>query len=143
MSLGTMFGVRTWIGLAVSVILLLLCVMAGALLLVQGMLPASMQPAWVYASCALAAFIGGLTSQKGEDSRSTAFLTALLLYALLWIIALASSVPLAFGLHGSWITGTILGGGLLASAIGKKKGRKKRGKHSVRGTAKRRSRMVT
>lgn len=143
MSLGKVLGMRTWIGLASSVILLLLCIMLGALLIVKGVLPPTMQPMWVYASCALAAFTGGLVSRKGKEDRGTALVTTLLLYGLLWIVALASSKPLAFDAHGLWITGTVLGGGLLAGIIGKGKGRKKRTKHMTKTVAKRRNRAVT
>ena len=114
MSLSTVLGKGTWIGLASSVIMLLVCIMLGALLIVKGVLPPSMQSVWVYASCALSAFTGSMVSRKGKGNGDSALATTLLLYGLLWIMALASSKPLTFGTHGLWITGAVLGGGLLA-----------------------------
>ena len=43
MSLSTVLGKGTWIGLASSVIMLLVCIVLGALLIVKGVLPPSMQ----------------------------------------------------------------------------------------------------
>ena len=121
--------------------MLLVCIMLGALLIVKGVLPPSMQPVWVYASCALAAFTGSLVSRKGNSGSALA--TTLLLYGLLWIVALASSSPLDFGAHGLWITGAVLCGGLLAGIIRKGSSRKKRTKHMTKTVAKRRNRAVT
>ena len=143
MSLSTVLGKQTWIGLATSVIMLLVCIMLGALLIVKGVLPPSMQPVWVYASCALAAFVGSLVSRKGKGTGGSALAATLLLYGLLWIVALASSKPLDFGAHGLWITGAVLGGGLLAGIIRKGSSRKKRTKHMTKNAAKRRNRAVT
>ena len=144
MSLSTVLGKQTWIGLATSVIMLLVCIMLGALLIVKGVLSPSMQPVWVYASCALAAFVGSLVSRKGKGTTGGSALAAtLLLYGLLWIVALASSKPLDFGAHGLWITGAVLGGGLLAGIIRKGSSRKKRTKHMTKNVAKRRNRAVT
>ena len=143
MSLSTVLGKRTWIGLASSVIMLLVCIMLGALLIVKGMMPPSMQSVWVYASCALAAFTGSMVSRKGKGNGGSAPATTLLLYGLLWIVALASSRPLTFGTHGLWITGAVLSGGLLAGIIRKGSSRKKRTKHMTKNVAKRRNRAVT
>ena len=102
-----------------------------------------MQPVGVYASCALAAFAGSLISRKGKGTGGSALAATLLLYGLLWIVALASSKPLDFGAHGLWITGAVLGGGLLAGIIRKGSSRKKRTKHMTKTVAKRRNRAVT
>ena len=143
MSLSTVLEKGTWIGLASSVIMLLVCIMLGALLIVKGVLPPSMQSVWVYASCALAAFTGSMVSRKGKGNGGSALATTLLLYGLLWIMALASSKPLTFGTHGLWITAAVLGGGLLAGIIRKGSSRKKRAKHMTKTVAKRRNRAVT
>lgn len=143
MSLSTVLGKGTWIGLASSVIMLLVCIVLGALLIVKGVLPPSMQSVCVYASCALAAFTGSMVSRKGKGNGGSALATTLLLYGLLWIMALASSKPLTFGTHGLWITGAVLGGGLLAGIIRKGSSRKKRAKHMTKTVAKRRNRAVT
>lgn len=96
MSFVGLFGKRTWLGLASAVAALLLCVMLGALLVVKGALPSGMTVWWVYGSCGLAAFLGGCMARKGGGEAVLSLITAALLYALLWCVALASSQPVDF-----------------------------------------------
>ena len=100
MSFVGLFGKRTWLGLASAVAALLLCVMLGALLVVKGALPSGMTVWWVYGSCGLAAFLGGCMARKGGGEAVLSLITAALLYALLWCVALASSQPVDFQSHG-------------------------------------------
>ena len=110
MSFVGLFGKRTWLGLASAVAALLLCVMLGALLVVKGALPSGMVEWWIYGGCGLAAFLGGCMARKGGGEAVLSLITAALLYALLWCVALASSQPVDFQSHGLWITGAVFGG---------------------------------
>lgn len=143
MSFVGLFGKRTWLGLAAAVAALLLWVMLGALLVVKGVLPSGMVAWWVYGSCGLAAFLGGCVARKGGGEAILSLITAALLYALLWCVALASSQPLDFQGNGLWITGAVFGGGLLSGILYKGQKRKKQAKRQAPAAVKRRRRAVT
>lgn len=141
MKVSELFGKRTWSGLLLSVVALLLCIMVGALLIVRGVLPPVVQMPWVCGSCAVAALLGGLVAGKGRGDPLARLMVAALLLGLMWIAALGSGAPITFGSDGLWITGCVLGGGLLACLF--RGGRKKRGKRMARGAVQRRKRTVT
>lgn len=141
MKVSELFGKRTWLGLLLAAAALLLCIMLGALLVVRGMLPPVAQTPWVCGSCAVAALLGGLAAGKGSGGSLARLMVAALLLGLMWIVALGSGAPITFGAGGLWITGCVLGGGLLACLL--RGGRRKRGKRMARGTAQRRRRTVT
>ena len=143
MSFVGLFGKRTWLGLAAAVAALLLGIMLGALLVVKGALPSGMTAWWVYGSCGLAAFLGGCVARKGGGEAILSLITAALLYALLWCVALASSQPLDFQRNGLWITGAVFGGGFLACVLCRGKKRKKQAKRQAPAAAKQRRRAVT
>lgn len=138
MKLSELFGKRTWLGLLLAVAALLLCIMAGALLIVRGVLPPAAQTPWVCGSCVVAALLGGLAAGKGIGL--TRLIVAALLLSLMWIVALGSGGSITFGSDGLWITGCVLGGGLLSSLLG---GRRRRGKRAAKRTARRHRRPVT
>ena len=143
MSFVGLFGKRTWLGLAAAVAALLLGIMLGALLVVKGALPSGMTAWWVYGSCGLAAFLGGCVARNGGGEAVLSLITAALLYALLWCVALASSQPVDFQSHGLWITGAVFGGGLLSGILYKGRKRKKQAKRQAPAAVKRRRRAVT
>lgn len=143
MSFVGLFGKRTWLGLAAAVATLLLWIMLGALLIVKEALPFEAAAGWIYGGCGLAAFLGGCAARKNGGETILALITATLLYALLWGVALASSQPLDFHSHGLWITGAVLGGGLLSGLLRKGRKRKKQVKRQAPATVKRRKRAVT
>lgn len=135
---GKLFGKGTWIGLGVAVTALLLWVMLGALLLTGGVLPSSVQELWLLAGCLLALLVGGTMAVKRGGERLSALMVALLLYVLLWVVALASNAPLDFQSRGLKITACVLCGGLLP-ALPRKRGRqKKRGKRKPSSPSRRR-----
>ena len=138
MSFVGLFGKRTWLGLTVAVSALLLWIMLGALFVVKEALPSSMVEWWVYGGCGLAAFLGGCVARKGGGEAVLSLITAALLYALLWCVALASSQPLDFQSHGLWITGAVFGGGLLSGILYKGRKRKKQAKRQAPAAAKQR-----
>lgn len=140
MSLGAVLGKRTWLGVAMASAALLLWVMAGALLVTKRMLPVGMVDGWLYGGCVMAALLAGFVAGKGK---LLPLVTAVLLYAVLWVVALSSSQPLDFSGRGLWVTAAMLGGGLLSSLLlgGKKK--KKRGKRQIPAAARRRKRAAT
>ena len=142
MSLGAVLGKRTWLGVALASAALLLWVMAGALLVTKCMLPVGMVDGWLYGGCVMAALLAGFVAGKGRGGRLLPLVTAVLLYAVLWVVALSSSQPLDFSGRGLWITAAMLGGGLLSSLLlgGKKK--KKRGKRQISAAARRRKRAA-
>lgn len=144
MSLGAVLGKRTWLGVAVAAAALLMWVMAGALLVTKRMLPVGMVDGWLYGGCVMAALLAGCAAGKGRGGRLLLpLVTAVLLYAVLWVVALSSSQPLDFSGRGLWITAAMLGGGLLSCLLlgGKKK--KKRGKRQMPAAARRRKRAAT
>lgn len=143
MSFVGLLGKRTWLGLAAAVVALLLWVMLGALLVVKGALPSGMAIWWVYGGCGLAAFLGGGVARKGGGEVILSLITAALLYALLWCVALVSSQPLDFQRNGLWITGAVFGGGLLSTVLYRGRKRKKQAKRQAPAAAKRRRRAVT
>ena len=143
MSFVGLFGKRTWLGLAAAVAALLLWVMLGALLVVKGALPSGMVAWWVYGGCGLAAFLGGCVARRGGGEVVLALITAALLYALLWCVALASSQPVDFQSHGLWITGAVFGGGLLSTVLYQGRKQKKKAKRKAPAAVKRRRRAVT
>ena len=138
MSFVGLFGKRTWLGLTVAVSALLLWIMLGALFVVKEALPSSMVEWWVSGGCGLAAFLGGCVARKGGGEAVLSLITAALLYALLWCVALASSQPVDFQSHGLWITGAVFGGGFLACVLCRGKKRKKQAKRQAPAAAKQR-----
>lgn len=138
MKVSELFRKRTWLGLLLAVVVLLLCIMVGALLIVRGVIPPLAQMPWVCGSCMIAALLGGLAAGKGIGL--TRLIVAALLLSLMWIAALGSGAPITFGSDGVWIIGCVLGGGLLSCLLG---GRRKRGKRAAKRTAQRRRRTVT
>ena len=142
MTLGEYLGKRTWLGLAGAAVLLMLWVMAGALLMTKGTLPLEAADGWLYGGCAMATLLAGLIAGKGRGDRLQPLIISLLLYAVLWIVALASSQPLQFASRGLWITAAIFGGGLLASLLQGGRKRKKRGKRQLPTAARRRKKAA-
>ena len=153
MSWRRILGKRTWLGLAAAVASLLLWLMLGALLITRGMLPPELADGWLYGGCALSVLLGGCLAGKGRGERLLPLMVAALLYAVLWIAALATAQPLDFTGRGIWITAAVLGGGLLGCLLpgggllgcllpggGK---RKKRSKSKTYARTKRRKRAVT
>ena len=143
MELGKLLGKRTWLGLGVAVALLLLGIMLGSLLIVNGTLPPTVMAGWVYGACALAALLGGCTAGKGSGEPLLPMMVALLLYGMLWIAALSTSAVITFAADGWWITGCVWGGGLTACVLCRGKKRKKRAKYPAKSAVKRRKRAVT
>lgn len=140
MKVSELFRKRTWLGLLLAVVVLLLCIMVGALLIVRGVIPPLAQMPWVCGSCMIAALLGGLAAGRGRGSPLVRLMVAALLLSLMWIAALGSGAPITFGSDGVWIIGCVLGGGLLSCLLG---GRRKRGKRAAKRTAQRRRRTVT
>lgn len=66
-------------------------------------------------------------ARKGGGEAVLSLITAALLYALLWCVALASSQPVDFQSHGLWITGAVFGGGFLACVLCRGKKQEKAG----------------
>lgn len=131
MSAGMLFGKRTWIGFGVTVGVMLLSLLLGALLAVRGILPAGGMAPWLWVSYGLAAFIGGRVAAVGQGRQLCALVPAVLLYALAWLLALCSECVIDFSAHGVGITIAVAMGAVIAfmSCGGKKKrSRGKKGK---------------
>lgn len=143
MSWRRILGKRTWLGLAAAVASLLLWLMLGALLITRGMLPPELADGWLYGGCALSVLLGGCLAGKGRGERLLPLMVAALLYAVLWIAALAAAQPLDLAGQGIWITAAVLGGGLLGCLLSGGGKRKKRSKSKTYARKKRRKRAVT
>lgn len=131
MSLEKLLGKRTWMGLAAEVALLLVWVAVGAALVTGGVLPVTLREPWLLAGCLLSSLLGGALAVRGGGERLCGMLPALLLYALLWIAALASSAPLDFQARGLKLTACLLCGGLFAILPRRKGRRRKRSKRQL------------
>ena len=116
---------------------------AGALLITQGTLPPELADGWLYGGCALSVLLGGCLAGKGRGERLLPLMVAALLYAVLWIAALAAAQPLDLAGRGIWITAAVLGGGLLGCLLSGGGKRKKRSKSKTYARTKRRKRAVT
>lgn len=135
MSLGVVLGKRTWITVALGVVLLLLWTALGALLVTKGVLPLTMVDGWLYGGCGMTAFAAGFFAGKGKGGRLASLAAVALLYGILWAAALASSQPLSFQPRGLGITLAMLGGGMLSCML--RSGRRKK-RHRVKASAVRR-----
>lgn len=136
MSLGVVLGKRTWIAVALGVILLLLWTALGALLVTKSVLSLTMVDGWLYSGCGMTAFAAGFFAGKGKGGRLASLAAVALLYGILWAAALASSQPLSFQPRGLGITLAMLGGGMLSCML--RSGRRKK-RHRVKASAVRRS----
>lgn len=123
MRLGVLFGKRTWIGFGVTVGVVVLSLLLGALLAVRGILPAGSITPWICATYAIAAFLGGCVAAMGQGRRLCGLVPAVLLYALMWLLALCSECVIDFAANGVAFTCAVLLGGIAAymSRRGKKK----------------------
>ncbi len=135
MSLGVVLGKRTWIAVAMAVVLLLLWTALGGLLVTKGVLPLTMVDGWLYGGCGLTAFAAGFYAGKGKGGRLASLAAVVLLYGILWGVALACSQPLSFQPRGLGITLAMLGGGMLSYVL--RSGRRKK-RHRVKTAAVRR-----
>lgn len=135
MSLGVVLGKRTWIAVAMAVVLLLLWTALGGLLVTKGVLPLTMVDGWLYGGCGLTASATGFYAGKGKGGRLASLAAVVLLYGILWGVALACSQPLSFQPRGLGITLAMLGGGMLSYVL--RSGRRKK-RHRVKTAAVRR-----
>ena len=124
MKIGDWLGRRTWLGLAVSLLIWAGMGLLGAGLMLKGLVP-EMTGEWLAVSWAAASFTGGLVALKGKQKRLLrAAMQSVLLYSLLWAMAFSIQTELSFGVHGVQITAAVFGGGL-AAALFPDNGRKK------------------
>ena len=142
MLLGRLFGKWTWMAVAAAAGLLMAGIALGAVLINREVLPPTLMAPWLYGCCAISPLLGGCIAGKGRGEPMLPLAVALLLYALLWIAALASSEPLAFDAYGLWITACVAGGGTVGCLLCRKK-KRKRAKYSGKISSKRRRHLAT
>lgn len=128
MSLGIIFGKRTWFAVAMAVAALLLWATLGALLITKSLLPLAMANGWLYGGCGLAALIAGTIAGKGQGGRVAALVATLLLYGALWGAALSCGQPLDVRTRGLGITLAMAVGGLASYWASGKRRKKKYGR---------------
>ena len=128
MSAGILFGKRTWVGLSVTVGVLLIMLLLGALLVVRGFLPMGAISPWLWVSYGLAVLIGGRIAAAGQGRKLCAFVPGAMIYVLAWLFALCSECMIDFDANGLEITIAVAIGTLIAFAgsRGKKKGSRRR-----------------
>lgn len=134
---------KTWIGLGVSVCILLAGLALGAVLLSRDILNGQSQSTYLVAVCGISVLIGCLIAAKGKGQHLLrAMVTAGLFYLLLWILTLTADGAAVFDGYALRTTISVFLGGVLASLLvprkeGRRptrKGRKavsKRGRHAV------------
>lgn len=130
MNIGVLFGRRTWIGFGAALILMVLWLMLGALLAVRGIVSDGIV-VWIAAGYLVSSFLGGCVAGKGQGRRLCAMVPALLLYVVVWLLALCSERVVDFASCGVWYTAAVaLGAAAAWIRCGGKK--KRRGKVTKR-----------
>lgn len=114
MHMGMIIDRRTGIGFGTSICFIVLSLLLCALLLVRGALPMSAAVAWLWGSYGLAALFGGRVAAAGQGRKLCAFLPAMLLYALVWLLALSCKGEINFASLGIGTTIAVMAGALLA-----------------------------
>jgi len=122
-------GKRTWIGLLIFHIIIVLLCGIGAALILQGLLPSYMQP-YTYTVLALAAFLATRAAASGQSQTFLQSMLFLLLLMLTLFVAGAVCMTSPFTLRfDAGVLAAILAGGFAAHFFrGKGKGSKKRRK---------------
>lgn len=134
---------NTWIGLGVSICVLLLGVALGAFLLNRAVLSPQSQSTYLIVVCGISVLIGCFIAARGKGPHLVrGLVTAGLFYLLLWILTLTADGAAVFDAYALRTTVSVFLGGVLASLLvprkeGRhpaRKGRKptsKRGRHAV------------
>lgn len=131
MSVGILFGKRTWIGLGISLAVLILALLMGALLIVRGLLPMDAASPWLWISYFLAALLGGCVA-AGQGQQLCALMPGALLYILAWLLALCSECSIDFAANGLGITIAVVVGIIMALMKGRKKKKSSRSRKGKR-----------
>lgn len=131
MSVGILFGKRTWVGVSIAIGILVVMLLLGALLIVQGLLPMRAVSPWLWASYGLAAFVGGCIAAAGQGRKLCAFVPGTMVYVLAWLLALCSECRIDFASNGLGIT-VAVGIGMLAAFMGCRGKKKRRRSRSVK-----------
>ena len=131
MSVGILFGKRTWIGVGAAISTLLLMVLLGSLLIVRGILPMEAVSPWLWLSYGLAAFAGGCLAAAGQGRKLCAFMPGTMVYVLAWLLALCSECRIDFASNGPGIT-VAVGIGMLVAFMGCRGKKKRRRSRSVK-----------
>ena len=124
--IGILRSKRVWIGLAVSVIILIIMGALGAALIVSGVISESGQFRWICGSYLAASLVGGLIARKGSGGSMISTMTnmiLLMLFIVLLSLILYGGISLS---SGEWrILPFAVAGAVLAGLLGMKKGGKK------------------
>lgn len=132
MSAGILFGKRTWIGIGVTIGVLILMLLLGALLIVRGILPMGAVSPWLWVSYGLAVLIGGRVAATGQGRQLCALVPGVVLYILAWLLALCSECTIDFAANGLGITAAIAIGMLIAFMSSSRKKKHRRNKAAKR-----------
>ena len=133
----------TWVGLVVTICVMLLGIALGAIILNRGLLDRQSQNLYLTVLCGAASLLGGMIAAKGKGQHLVrALIPAALFYLLLWILTFtADGVPVfdgyALRMGASILLGAAVGSLLVPrkerthQTAKKRKPVNKKGKHTV------------
>lgn len=139
-----MIAKSTWIGLGISVMVLLLSVALGALLQYKNLLSTQAETIYLTGCCAVAICCGCLvgTWRKGQKLPHS-MVVCTMFYLLLWIVTLSTEERAAFDGEALRNTIAIWGSGVLTSLISPRKQRFHKTTKGSRSVNKKRKHAVT
>lgn len=138
MEVGKLFGKSTWVGFGITAVTIFCSLLLGAFLVVRGVLPYNAALFWLCAFYSLAVFLGGKIAERGQGSKTNSLIPALLLYLVIWVLALGCGNDIAFSSSGVYMTTAIFAGAIAAFVTGG--GKKRRRGTLPKGAGKRRGR---
>ena len=137
-------GKNTWIGLVVSVMVLMLGLALGALFLSRDILSPKAQSLYLTAMCGCATFLGSFIGARGKGHYLLRALSiCAMLYLLLWIFTISANCPVKFGKDAIRTTTVMWSGSALAGFLVPRKKSKQPRRHTGHQVTKKRKRVVT
>ena len=116
---------RTGVGFGVTVAFMMLSLMVCAFFLVRGVVPERAVNLWLWISYGLAAMLGGRIASAGKGRQVCALFPAILLYVLVWLLALSCKGNIQFFTQGTGSTIAIAIGSLFSLLTAGKPKKKK------------------
>lgn len=137
-------GKNTWIGLVVSVMVLMLGLALGALFLSRDILSPEAQSLYLTAMCGCATFLGSFIGARGKGHYLLHALTiCAMLYLLLWIFTMSADRSVEFGKDAIRTTTVMWSSSAIASFLVPRKKSKQPRRNSGHQVTKSRKRVVT
>ena len=136
--MGWIIDKRTALGFVTAICIIIVSLLLCAFFLIRSILPENSATIWIWVSFGLAVLFGGRIASKGQGRQPCALIPALLVYVLVWLLALSCKEEIIFSSCGIGSTVALVSGALLAfisTGAKKKKGvykRKRLTVHSVK-----------